>query len=154
MTDAELTGYCGLYCGDCVRYKSRSSDLAKELLKEFEEKQFAEYARVKQSQIPDFEYFEVMVKLLEHISQLRCETPCRLGGDGCGGTCTIIKCVKDKSFDGCWECSEYERCEKLGFLKPFHGDTPLENLGKIKKFGIKSWAKHRGKFYPWLTISG
>ena len=150
MTDAHLTAYCGLYCGDCIRLRSRASSLANDLLKEFEKTQFSEYARVKQSQIPDFEYYEPTVSLLAHVSRLRCEVPCRLGGDGCIGSCRIIECVKGKSFEGCWECSEYETCKKLDFLKPFHGDTPLENLRKIKEFSIRAWAKHRGKFYPWL----
>ena len=150
MTDSDLTGYCGLYCGDCMRYLSRASELANDLLKEFTKTQFSEYARVKQSQIPDYEHYEPMVGLLAHVAQLRCETPCSLGGDGCIGSCPIIACVKDKSFEGCWETSEYETCEKFDSLKPFCGDTPLRNLGKIKEFGITAWAKHRGKFYPWV----
>jgi hypothetical protein len=149
MTDADLTGYCGLYCGDCIRFRSRAADLANDLVKELDKTQFSDYARVKQSQIPEFEYYEPMVKLLVRISELRCEVPCRLGGDGCVGSCHIVKCVKDKSFEGCWECPEYETCERLRFLKPFHGDTPLRNLGRIKEFGMAAWAKHRGKCYPW-----
>jgi hypothetical protein len=150
MTDNDLTAYCGLYCGDCIRYKSTVSRLATDLIEEFEKTRFSEYARVKQSKIPEFQNYDDMIHLLGHISRLRCEVPCRLGGDGCMGACQIIKCVKDKSFEGCWECSEYETCGKLDFLKPFHGDTPLHNLAKIKEFGIESWVKSRGKFYPWL----
>ena len=150
MAESDLTGYCGLYCGDCIRYRCRASVLASDLMKEFEKTQFATYARVKQSQIPDFQHYEGMVSLLAHISRLRCEAPCRLGGGGCTGSCRIIECVKGRSFEGCWECSEHEVCEKLDFLKPFHGNTPIYNLGKIKEFGLKAWAKHRGKFYPWL----
>jgi hypothetical protein len=63
MTDSDLTGCCGLYCGDCIRYKSRASDLAKDLLREFEKMRFSEYAKVKQSQIPEFEHYEAMVCL-------------------------------------------------------------------------------------------
>ena len=124
--------------------------MAADLLKELENAQFAEYARVKQSQIPDFQHYEGMVNLLAHISRLRCEVPCRLGGDGCSGSCPITECVKGKSFEGCWECSEYEACGKLDFLKAFHGDAPLRNLGVIKTLGLRTWAKHRAKCYPWL----
>ncbi|TFG92271.1 MAG: DUF3795 domain-containing protein [Syntrophobacterales bacterium] len=150
MTDNDLTGYCGLYCGDCIRYRSRASELAADLLKEFENTQFAEYAKVKQSQIPDFQHYKGMVSLLAHISRLRCNVPCRLGGDGCMVSCPIMECVKGKAFEGCWECSEYKACQKLTFLKSFHGDTPLDNLDKIKEFGLRTWAKHRGNCYPWL----
>lgn len=150
MTDTNLTAYCGLYCGDCIRFKSKASDLANDLLKEFDNTRFSEYAKVKRAQIPDFEHFEPMVGLLAHVSRLRCNVPCRLGGDGCVTSCNIIQCVKSKSFEGCWECSEYKTCEKLDFLKPFHGNTPVDNLSKIKEFGVKAWAKRRGKFYQWL----
>ena len=146
MTDDDLTGYCGLYCGDCIRYRSRASELATDLLKEFQKTRFSEYARVKQTQISDFEYYEHMVSLLAHVSRLRCEVPCRLGGDGCMASCQIIECVKGKSFDGCWECSEYETCTKMDFLKPFHGGTPAHNLGKIKEFGIGDWLSTEESF--------
>ena len=149
MADSDLTGYCGLYCGDCIRYKSKASELARDLLEELEKMQFSEYARVKKSQIPEFEHYGAMVGLLTLLARLRCEIPCRLGGDGCSGACPIIECVKANSFEGCWECPAYEKCEKLDFLKLFHGDTPVRNLGKIKELGIKAWAAHRGKFYPW-----
>ncbi len=150
MTDVDLTAYCGLYCGDCIRFRSKSSELADDLLKEFRKTQFSAYAGVKQSQIPEFAHYGLMVNFLVHLSRLRCEKPCRSGGDGCMGSCRIIECVKEKSFEGCWECSQYNTCEKLDFLKPFHGDTPLWNLCRIKEFGISDWAKHRGKFYKWL----
>jgi hypothetical protein len=150
MTESELTGYCGLYCGDCIRYRSKASDLARDLLQELERTRFAEYAKVKRSQVPELGFYEPMARALAAVSQLKCETPCRLGGDGCGGSCLIIKCVKDKSFEGCWECDAYGTCEQLGFLKPFHGDTPLNNLRKIRALGLEAWTRHRGKFYPWL----
>ena len=111
--------------------------------------QFGDYAKMKQSQIADFENYELMRNLLGHISRLNCEVPCRQGGDGCIDSCRIIECVKKKSVEGCWECTDYVTCEKLGFLKPFHGDTPVNNLHKIKKLGIHAWEKHRGKCYPW-----
>jgi len=150
MTERDLTGCCGLYCGDCIRYKSRASELAADLLKEFKDTQFGEYAKVKASQINDFQHYETMVNLLTHVSRLSCEVPCGLGGNGCMGSCPILECVKGKSLEGCWECPEYKACEKLDFLESFHGDTPLHNLGMIKKFGIEAWAKQRGKCYPWL----
>jgi hypothetical protein len=48
MTEADLTAYCGLYCGDCIRFGSRVFGLADELLEEFEKTQFSRNARVKQ----------------------------------------------------------------------------------------------------------
>lgn len=150
MKEKDLTGYCGLYCGDCIRYKCRASSLADELLNEIQEKHFTEYANIKRTHIKEFKNFESFTALLKEISEINCEIPCGLGGDGCGGTCEIIKCVKAKGFEGCWECNYFERCAKLDFLTPFHGEAPLKNLRKIKEMGIDNWAKTREKCYPWL----
>ena len=149
--EKDLTAYCGLYCGDCVRYKSRASDLSDELLDEIKKQHLSEYAKVKKTHTKEFENFDTLILTLKAISKLKCDLPCRLGGDGCEGSCKIIKCVKDKSIEGCWECEEFETCRgKLDFLKPFHADGPLNNLQLIKEHGIDNWASYRDKCYPWL----
>lgn len=150
MKERDFTAYCGLYCGDCIRYQSRASELAEELLNEIEKIKLAEYAKVKQFHEKEFGNFDTFVPLLHSISEIKCETPCRLGKGGCGSKCEIIECMHFKAFEGCWECSEFEQCNKLDFLKPYHGDAPLNNLRKIKELGIENWAKTREKCYPWL----
>ncbi len=96
------------------------------------------------------ENYETMVQVLTVISTIKCEISCRQGGNGCGGSCQIIKCVREKKLDGCWLCADFGTCDKLNFLKPFHGEAPINNLRKIKELGIDSWAKYRDKCYPWL----
>jgi hypothetical protein len=150
MKDKNLTAYCGLYCGDCIRYKCKSSDLSALLLDELEKSRFQEYSKIKRHHTKELKHYESMITALKGISSIKCDVPCRLGGDGCGGSCQIIKCVKDKKIEGCWECAKFETCDKLNFLKPFHGDAPLKNLRKIKDFGVNFWAIHREKCYPWL----
>jgi hypothetical protein len=148
--DKTLTAYCGLFCGDCIRYKSKAADLALDLLNELKRVHFDNYATVKRSSVKAFEHFGEMTKAMEAINHLKCDTPCRLGGDGCDKPCEIIKCVHLKGLDGCWKCGEFEKCDKLDFLKPFHGNGPQKNLKKIKKYGLDNWATHREKIYPWL----
>ena len=150
MKEKDLTAYCGLYCGDCIRYKSKASDLADEMLNEIEMLHLHEYANIKQAYTKGFENFDRFTSTLEAISKIKCELPCRLGGDGCDGPCEIIKCVKAREYEGCWECNIFEKCEKLDFLKPFHGKGPLENLHKIKEYGLDDWAEQRTKCYPWI----
>jgi hypothetical protein len=149
MKAKELTAFCGLYCGDCIRYQSKASDLASQLLNEFDKRHFKKYAEVKKHHTPEFENYDAVVHLLKAISAFSCQIPCRMGGDGCGGACKIIRCVKDKSYQGCWECGEFESCQNLNFLKPFHGDAPIQNLRKIREIGIENWASHREKCYLW-----
>jgi hypothetical protein len=146
----DLTAYCGLYCGDCIRFKCRASDLSDELLDELEKQHFSQYANVKRHQEKGFENFQMTVSSLKAISSIKCEIPCRLGGDGCGGSCEIIICVTKKRLKGCWDCPGFEECDKLDFLKPFHGQGPLKNLRAIKEHGIESWTGYREKCYPWL----
>ena len=102
QNERELTAFCGLYCGDCIRYKCRASDLSDELLNEINKLHFTEYANVKRTHTKEFENFDSLMSSLKAISVIKCEIPCRLGGDGCVGTCEIIKCVKNKLFEGCW----------------------------------------------------
>lgn len=147
--ESELTAYCGLFCGDCIRYKSKGAKLAGELIAEFNSKNYSEYSKIKKENAAEFNHFESSLQLLTSISNFGCNIPCRAGGDGCGGNCKIIQCVREKLIAGCWECPVYENCPKLTFLKPFHGDGPLKNLKLIKKHGLENWENHREKCYTW-----
>ena len=149
-TNSQLTAYCGIYCGDCIRFKCRASDLSDSLLDELQRNHFLEYAEVKKHHTKEFEQFNNIFPLLKAISQIRCEIPCGAGGDGCAGSCQIISCVKTRNIDGCWECPDYDKCEKLEFLLPFHGDSIKKNLRLIAKYGIDEWVTFRDKCYPWL----
>ncbi len=139
-----------MYCGDCIRYKCKASDLANTLLDEIDNNHFKEYAKVKRSHVKEFENFEELIASLKALSEIKCKTPCGSGGDGCGGACEIIQCVHEQNLNGCWECGKYERCEKLDFLKSYHGHSIVNNLRKIKKYGLANWVGHRDKCYPWL----
>jgi len=61
--------------------------------------------------------------------------------------CNIRKCCQKKEIDGCWQCSEFEGCKKLDFLKPVHGDTHIKNLKTIKKKGKKEFVKGTTYWY-------
>jgi len=148
--DVNLTAYCGLFCGDCIRYKSKVADLALELFKELKEIHFDQYVEVKRADVKEFEYYDEMIGILKAINKLKCSIPCRLGGNGCGQPCEIKKCVFSKAIEGCWECDEFNRCIKFEFLKPFHCDTPQQNLIKIKKYGLDKWSIYRGNCNRWL----
>jgi hypothetical protein len=46
MNEKDLTTHCGIYCGDCPRYRAKFSDLSGELLEEFEQSNFSKLAKV------------------------------------------------------------------------------------------------------------
>jgi hypothetical protein len=148
-SEAELTAYCGLYCGDCVRFRSKTTQLAKDLKSELQAVQFDKYAAVKSAAVKELEHYNECLEVLDAVVKLGCDTPCRAGGEGCLQRCEVKSCVKSKHIDGCWECDELEECEKFEFLRPVHGDSTKSNLRKIKEYGLDNWAKHRRKFYAW-----
>jgi len=59
--DEILTAYCGLYCGDCLRFKSKAATLASEFSLELEKIEFDKYANVKRIQIKDFENYQELI---------------------------------------------------------------------------------------------
>jgi hypothetical protein len=148
--EAELTAYCGLYCGDCLRYRSKVTELARDLMTELQAVLFDRYAEVKSASMKELKNYEEFCQVLDAIVSLRCDTPCRLGGDGCLQACEIKSCVQSKKLEGCWECGEFEGCNKFEFFRPIHGDATKENVRKIKEYGLGRWAEHRGRFYPWV----
>jgi hypothetical protein len=148
--EAELTAYCGLYCGDCLRYRSKAAVLARDLMSELQAVRFDKYAQVKSASVKELKNYDECVHVLDAMVKLGCDTPCRAGGDGCSGPCEIKRCVQMKKLEGCWECDQLERCDKFESFRPIHGDTTKGNLRKIKEYGLNGWAEHREKFYSWL----
>ena len=144
-----LTAYCGLYCGDCIRYNSKASKLAYDLKEELQRVKFDKYAEVKSLSVKEFKHYKECCEVLDAITGLLCTNTCR--GGGCPTfKCKIIECCNTKGLLGCWECNEFENCKELDFLEPFHGDLPKKNLRKIKELGLEKWLEHREKFFKWL----
>ncbi|MFC1944857.1 DUF3795 domain-containing protein [Chloroflexota bacterium] len=126
----ELTAYCGLYCADCIRYRSRASGLARDLLIELQNKEFNEYAKLRSSSkkqfdsVKQFENYKQCCEVLEAMVALQCHQPCRIGGGCSTFSCGIFECCRMKGFEGCWQCDEFESCEKFEPLHSIHGATP------------------------------
>ena len=45
LQERALTAYCGLSCGDCIRYKSKASELASQLINELVKINFDNYSK-------------------------------------------------------------------------------------------------------------
>ena len=137
----DLIAYCGLYCGDCFGYKGKLADLARDFRKELRQSKFDKTAEF----MATFSFFEVFknykqcYEVLGALVKLRCKKACKGGGGP--PFCKMRKCCVKNNIEGCWECSEFEDCKKLDFLKPSHNDAHLKNLRKIKKQGINTFIK-------------
>lgn len=135
----KLVAYCGLYCGDCLFYKGEIADLARDLRKKLREAKFDRVSRGMAKFFREFEDYERCYRVLGALVKLRCRRACRNGGGP--PFCKMRKCCDAKKIDGCWECSQFEDCKKLDFLKPVHGDGHLQNLRAIRKKGLDGFVK-------------
>jgi len=137
QSNRELVAYCGLYCGDCFSYQGRVADLARDLRKELRQ---AKFDRIVEG-IPfkEFKNYQECYQVLGALLRLRCKNACQGGGGN--PFCKIRKCCHKKAIEGCWQCDEFEACEKLDSLKPSHRDAHLKNLRRIEKVGVDEWVK-------------
>ena len=134
-----LITYCGLYCGDCFGHKGTIADLARDLRKELRDAHFDKTAESLFT-IPFFkEYkdYKECYEVLGAMVRFRCNKVCKDGGGP--PFCKMRECCQKKGIQGCWECGEFETCEKLDFLTPSHGDAHKRNLRQLKKKGTKAF---------------
>jgi len=86
-----------------------------------------------------FEKYPDCCEVLGAIVKLRCGKSCINGGGK--PRCKIKRCVQKKQLKGCWECNEFETCDKLKFLEVNHGKAHIKNLKIIKKKGADEFIK-------------
>ena len=143
----DLVAYCGLYCGDCHGYTGTVADLARDLRKELRQTRYDLFA--KEMAISPYgkgyEHYDECYAVLGEMVKFRCRSGCRKGGGNPG--CKIRKCVQKKELDGCWECTEFETCTKLDFIKPVHGDAHIRNLKRLKKQSKKEFSNGKHEWY-------
>jgi hypothetical protein len=141
----DLIAYCGIYCGDCFGYQGKIADLARDLRKELRKAKFGKTAE-SMAEVPFFAVFKDYPQCYEVLGAMvkfRCKNTCRGGGGP--PFCKMRKCCQKKGIEGCWECAEFETCQKLDFLKQNHGDAHLKNLRTISKKGTEQFLE--GKRY-------
>ena len=149
MSDKQNTAACGIYCPDCIWLRSRMSHLAAELLREMERAGLDKYAAIKSPFGSQLESFKQCREVLEFIAGMHCSQPCRTGGGCSGRPCEIMKCCQEKNFEGCWQCGDYQTCEKFAFLLPRCGKMPRHNLARITELGVEKWSVKRMPYYVW-----
>lgn len=173
--DKKFVCACGLTCCDCMFYNGRSEvyDTAAKLKQQLKESQLdvfltivsrdevskamANHLGVNETEFAEF--FEPFKKLpiffevLDSIIQVRCEKTCpEANGCSMAGSlkqCEAIKCVQQKGYTGCWECSEQENCEKLLFQRRSYGETITDNFKIIKENGIEAVKSRGNHYYEW-----
>ncbi len=137
VKDGGLVAYCGLYCGDCFRYQGGIADLARDLRKELRHAKFDRQAELLANEpfFAVFKDYRSCYAVLGALVELRCRRACRGGGGP--PLCQIRRCCHRKGIDGCWQCDEFNTCQKLDFLRPFHGEAHLKNLRVLATAGVE-----------------
>lgn len=151
MSTDKDTAYCGIYCPDCLRHKNNYSEHAICLKKVLEEIDFNKYAEIDTPFGANYKNYKEFKEVLDTLINSQCNSPCRVGG-GCSGIpCKIMECCTSKNYEGCWECAEFEECDKFDILLPRCGDSPKRNLRIIKSKGVQKWASLRNQLYIWQS---
>lgn len=147
--EKEFTAYCGLYCPDCIHFRNKHSKLAGELKEALEDADFQSYASVKSPFGSEFQEYDSFLTVLEALINYSCTESCRVSGGNSTAPCQIIKCCKEKGYEGCWECETFEACEKFESLRPRCEASVMHNLKEIRKNGFEGWSQHRRPIYNW-----
>ena len=137
--EEELIAHCGLFCGDCFGNKQIIADMARDLRKELRQAKFKKFADGVSEIFPVFEKYDDAYEVLGAMVKFRCKKACRNGGGP--PFCKMRKCCQHKDIEGCWECDDFETCEKLNFLNAVHDDGHIKNLRRLKKKGKTEFVK-------------
>jgi len=123
LTNNNLVGRCGLYCGGCRIYRAYkdSESLRQSIAKRY--------------------------KLTPE--EVRCEGCQALneqswGKGGWGKNCKTVKCLNAKGLNFCYECENYETCErfeKWASICAKIGVNLRENLAMIKAGRVEEWLR-------------
>lgn len=142
----KYTAYCGLYCLDCIPSNVKLFKILDELENLLKDIKFSEYAKLKSKANETFNDYPKFLNVIHEMKKLECKALCTEGG--CKEDCKIRECVKEKGYNGCWECNDFKHCKLLDYLKGVHSIE--HNLEMIRKYGINNWIDKRGKHYNWL----
>lgn len=139
--------YCGLHCADCFFHSGVIADLARDLRKELRQSRFDLTAKVlaEGGFFKVFTDYEECYDVLGGMVKLRCKKGGREGGGS--PQCKVRKCCQMKNIRGCWECGDFEICEKLDFLRRNHGKAHIINLRRVKKKGIEEFIEGKHDWY-------
>lgn len=143
----ELLAYCGFYCGDCLGHTGVIAEAAKDFKRVLDKYQFARTAKcVLPDLLKDYDRFYEVVGFM---TGLKCPMICREREDS-GIACEVRKCCLDNCFYACYECDDFETCDKLkSLMDGLHYKSSLKNLKAIKEMGLEEWISKGTRHHYW-----
>ncbi len=143
----EQLAYCGFYCGDCLGFTGVIADAAKDFKITLDKFQFDQTAKcVFPDQLHNYDRFYEMIKFM---TGLKCPMICRQRQDP-DVTCEVRKCCIDKGFYACYECNDFETCDKLkSLMDGLHYESSSKNLKSIREMGLEGWLAKGKRHHYW-----
>ena len=141
MYEKTQVSYCGLFCGNCPIRQSKVDKLSDELLNKLEtpelQKMILGLPEIFPEQFGSFKDIDKFYEILKAMKKLSCSRICK--EEGGSTNCKIRICCRDKGFEGCWNCSQFETCETLSWLEPTHKCANIQNMKIIRDKGMEEF---------------
>jgi len=153
MSDRDLLGPCGDYCGGCAEYIGLITDTARQL-KEFLDTYAYEYrsqgalARQLKEFLDTYAYeyrsqgafdFAEFARALQWVIDNGGCPGCQQGGGP--PSCQVRACCAEKGLSVCFECESFP-CSKLEEVSD--PDT-MERYGRFKELGLDAWLREQAR---------
>jgi Protein of unknown function (DUF3795) len=145
--DLEGVAFCGIYCDGCFLHAGKIANLARDLRRELRAARFDRAAEAL-SEVPflkAFKGYPACDEVLGALVKVRCKRTCREGGGP--QHCDIRICCQNKGIDGCWQCEDFRKCQKLEVLCKGHGDAHIRNLNTLKRKGVSAFISGKPLWY-------
>ena len=130
-----LVGYCGLYCGACIKYQRKMKQAVGNLREVINALEVAKMASEIAKWEPAFQHYVEYENVLDVLVKLFGECQGCVAGTG-SPDCEVRPCCNQKGHTICVECTEMDTCEKL-----LGQVGSLENMKRIKAIGVDNWVK-------------
>ena len=142
-----LLAYCGFYCGDCLGHTGVIAEAAKNFKDVLDKYQFRQTAKcIFPDQLKDYDRF---YEIVDFMNGLKCPMTCREREDK-SAVCEVRDCCIDKGFYACFECDEFETCNKLkSLMDGLHYEASLKNLKAIREMGVAQWLINGKRHHYW-----
>lgn len=146
-SDADLVTYCGIYCGDCLGYTGVIAEATDAFLDLLDKYKF--YVTARNMFPEELGDYNRLIDMLLFMSELKCYKTCRERSDE-EASCIVRSCCKERGFNACYDCSDFEVCETLtSVLGGLHLEACLQNLGEIREMGLEAWLRDGTRHHYW-----
>lgn len=135
----DLVAYCGLYCGDCVKFKKNIAKIAKDLDSELSKENFKKIAH----RIPGIKNYDEFREILNILTELECKESCRNGGGS--ADCEVKLCCQKKGYFTCAECDNFLYCPELAGIPAIQCGiiSYVKELQRIREIGLDKWLEEK-----------